>query len=444
LPVLRDRLPAESGPRRLDTRKQSFADEFTGLLAARDDAATNVDGVVAPILADVRQRGDAALLDYTRQFDRLDLTADALRLTAREIDAAAGEVPAKTLAALRLAARRIQDYHRRQLPKPLSYRDSAGLRLGARWTPVDSAGLYVPGGRAAYPSSVLMNAVPAKVAGVRRLVMTVPAPDGKLNPLVLAAAKIARVDEIYRVGGAQAIAALAYGTATIAPVDKITGPGNAYVAAAKRMVFGKVGIDMIAGPSEVVIVADKRNDPRWIAVDLLAQAEHDEAAQSVLITDNAAFADSVAFAVQAELENLPRAAIAGASWRRHGAIIVVRKLTDAIALIDRLAPEHLQLAIEKPDALARRVRHAGAIFLGRFTPEALGDYLAGPNHVLPTSGTARFSSGLGVYDFLKRTSIVGSEKSGLQRLGPAAVTLAEAEGLDAHARSIAVRLASRR
>jgi histidinol dehydrogenase len=442
--VPRDRLPAESGPRRLDTRSPSFADDFTRLLAARDDAATNVDGVVAPILADVRQRGDAALLDYTRRFDRVELTAGSLRLTAREIDAAMAQVPAKTLAALRLAARRIHDYHRRQLPKPLSYRDSAGLRLGWRWTAIDSAGLYVPGGRAAYPSSVLMNAVPAKVAGVRRLVMTVPAPDGKLNPLVLAAAKIARVDEVYRVGGAQAVAALAYGTATIAAVDKITGPGNAYVAAAKRMVFGKVGIDMIAGPSEVVIVADKRNDPRWIAVDLLAQAEHDEAAQSVLITDNPAFADSVAAAVETELATLPRAAIAGASWRRHGAIVVVRKLADAVALIDRLAPEHLQLAVEKPDALAGKVRHAGAIFLGRFTPEALGDYLAGPNHVLPTSGTARFSSGLGVYDFLKRTSLIGSGKAGLQRLGPAAVALAEAEGLDAHARSIAVRLSSRR
>ena len=440
----RDRLPAESGPRRLDTRSPSFADDFTGLLAARDDAATNVDGVVGPILADVRQRGDTALLDYTHRFDRVELTAGTLRLTAREIDAAMAQVPAKTLAALRLAARRIHDYHRRQLPKPLSYRDSAGLRLGWRWTPIDSAGLYVPGGRAAYPSSVLMNAVPAKVAGVRRLVMTVPTPDGKLNPLVLAAAKIARVDEVYRVGGAQAVAALAYGTATIAAVDKITGPGNAYVAAAKRMVFGKVGIDMIAGPSEVVIVADKRNDPRWIAVDLLAQAEHDEAAQSVLITDNPAFADSVAAAVETELATLPRAAIASASWRRHGAIVVVRKLTDAVALIDRLAPEHLQLAVDKPDALAAKVRHAGAIFLGRLTPEALGDYLAGPNHVLPTSGTARFSSGLGVYDFLKRTSIVGSEKAGLQRLGPAAVVLAEAEGLDAHARSIAVRLSSRR
>lgn len=439
-----DRLPAESGPRRLDARTPNFAEQFTGLLAARDEAATNVDGVVAPIIADIRQRGDAALIEYTRRFDRIELTADTLRLTPREIDAAAAQVPARTLSALRLAARRIQDYHRRQLPRPLSYRDGAGIRLGARWTPIDSAGLYVPGGRAAYPSSVLMNAVPAKVAGVRRLVVTVPTPDGKLNPLVLAAAKIAKVDEIYRVGGAQAVAALAYGTATIAPVDKITGPGNAYVATAKRMVFGKVGIDMIAGPSEVVIVADKRNDPRWIALDLLAQAEHDEAAQSVLITDNAAFADNVAAAVDAELATLPRAAIAGASWRRHGAIIVVRKLADAVALVDRLAPEHLQLAIEKPDALARKIRHAGAIFLGRFTPEALGDYLAGPNHVLPTSGTARFSSGLGVYDFLKRSSIIGSEKGGLLKLGPAAVALAEAEGLDAHARSIAVRLDSRR
>jgi len=436
--------PAAGGPRRLDTRSPGFAEDFKRLLAAREETASDVDGVVTAILGDVRRRGDAALLHYTNQFDRVSLKAGDLRVSVAEIEAAAAQVPQKTLAALRLAANRIRDYHRRQMPKPMSYRDGAGLRLGARWTPVDSAGIYVPGGLAAYPSSVLMNAVPAKVAGVRRLVMTVPAPDGRLNPLVLAAAKIARVDEVYRVGGAQAIGALAYGTATITGVDKITGPGNAYVAAAKRMVFGIVGIDMIAGPSEVVIVADRRNDPRWIALDLLAQAEHDEAAQSVLITDSAAFADSVAAAVEVELATLPRAAIAGASWRRHGAIIVVSRLAEAPPLVDQLAPEHLQLAIEKPDPLARRIRHAGAIFLGRFTPEALGDYLAGPNHVLPTSGTARFSSGLGVYDFLKRTSIIGSGRAGLERLGPAAVALAEAEGLGAHARSIAVRLPARR
>jgi histidinol dehydrogenase len=431
-----------AGPRRLDCRSPEFARDFAGLLAAREAEATNVDAIVAAILEDVRRRGDTALVEYTNRFDRVSFTAADLRVTKGEIAAAVGQVPKKTLAALRLAARRIEEYHRRQMPKPFRYRDTAGLTLGARWTPIDAAGLYVPGGTAAYPSSVLMNAVPAKVAGVKRLVITVPAPDGKLNPLVLAAARIAGVDEIYRVGGAQAIAALAYGTAIIARVDKITGPGNAYVAAAKRMVFGTVGIDLIAGPSEVVVVADARNDPRWIAVDLLAQAEHDEAAQSVLITDAPRFADAVAGAVEDELARLPRAAIARASWRRHGAIIVVRRLTDAVALIDRLAPEHLQLAIDKPDALAAKVRHAGAIFLGRHAPEALGDYLAGPNHVLPTSGTARFSSGLGVFDFLKRTSLMGCGATGLRTIGQAAVTLAEAEGLAAHARSVALRLKS--
>ena len=435
---------APPGPRRLDGSAPDFASEFAALLAARDADASNVDTVVAAIVEDVRRRGDAALVEYTNRFDRVTLAADRLRFTAGEIDQAVARVPAKTVSALKLAARRIRDYHRRQMPKGLSYRDAAGLRLGARWTPIVAAGLYVPGGTAAYPSSVLMNAIPAKVAGVKRLVVTVPAPDGALNPLVLAAVKIAGVDEVYRVGGAQAIAALAYGTATISAVDKITGPGNAYVAAAKRMVFGTVGIDLIAGPSEVVVVADKRNDPRWIAADLLAQAEHDAAAQSVLITDDASFADAVAAAVDEELRTLPRAAIAAESWRRHGAIIVVRKLREAAALVDRLAPEHLQLAVEKPEVLARAVRHAGAIFLGRFAPEALGDYLAGPNHVLPTSGTARFSSGLGVFDFLKRTSLIGCEPAGLARLGPATMALAEAEGLEAHRRSIAVRLGKSR
>jgi histidinol dehydrogenase len=431
---------SSTGPRRLDVRAGGFAEEFASLLAARHAGTANIEAVVAAIVEDVRRRGDAAVVEYTNRFDRVNLTAERLRVSREEIERAVATVPAKTIAALKLAARRIRDYHRRQMPKGLAYRDAAGLRLGARWTPIAAAGLYVPGGTAAYPSSVLMNAVPAKVAGVRRLVVTVPAPDDKLNPLVLAAIKIAGVDEVYRIGGAQAVAALAYGTATVAPVDKITGPGNAYVAAAKRMVFGTVGIDMIAGPSEVVVVADKHNEPRWIAADLLAQAEHDTAAQSVLITDNAAFADAVATAVEAELATLPRAAIAGESWRRHGAIVVVRKLSEAPALIDRLAPEHLQLAVKKPDALAKAVRHAGAIFLGRFAPEALGDYLAGPNHVLPTSGTARFSSGLGVLDFLKRTSLIGCEPAGLARLGPATMTLAAAEGLEAHRRSIAVRL----
>lgn len=429
-----------AGPRRLSAGSPTFAEDFAALLAARDAEAANVDSVVAAILEDVRRRGDAAVVEYTNRFDRVALTPDRLRVTREEIDAAMAAVPAKTISALKLAARRIRDYHRRQMPKGLAYRDAAGLRLGARWTPVAAAGLYVPGGTAAYPSSVLMNAVPAKVAGVKRLVVTVPAPDGKLNPLVLAAVKIAGVDEVYRIGGAQAVAALAYGTATIAAVDKITGPGNAYVAAAKRMVFGTVGIDLIAGPSEVVVVADRHNEPRWIATDLLAQAEHDPAAQAVLITDDAGFADAVAAAFETELQTLPRAAIARESWRRHGAIVVVRKLGDAPKLVDRLAPEHLQLAVKKPEALARAVRHAGAIFLGRFAPEALGDYLAGPNHVLPTSGTARFSSGLGVFDFLKRTSLIGCEPAGLKRLGAATMALAEAEGLEAHRRSIAVRL----
>jgi histidinol dehydrogenase len=434
----------DSGPRRLASTAPDFGAQFAALLAARDADAANIDSVVAAILEDVRRRGDAAVVEYTNRFDRVSLAAERLRVARTEIDQAIASVPAKTISALKLAARRIRDYHRRQMPKGFSYRDAAGMRLGSRWTPITAAGLYVPGGTAAYPSSVLMNAIPAKVAGVRRLVVTVPAPDGKLNPLVLAAAKIAGVDEVYRVGGAQAVAALAYGTATIAAVDKITGPGNAYVAAAKRMVFGTVGIDLIAGPSEVVVVADKQNDPRWIAADLLAQAEHDPAAQSVLITDDAGFADAVAAAVEAELRTLPRAAIAAESWRRHGAIVVVRKLKDAPALIDRLAPEHLQLAVKKPETLAKTVRHAGAIFLGRHAPEALGDYLAGPNHVLPTSGTARFSSGLGVFDFLKRTSLIGCEPAALARLGPATMALAEAEGLEAHRRSIAVRLAKPR
>lgn len=431
-----------AGPRRLDSKSPGFEQDFAGLLAAREAEAANVDAVVAAIVEDVRRRGDAALVEYTNRFDRMAIAAGDLRVNKAEIAGALKQVPKKTLAALKLAAARIEAYHRRQMPKPFRYRDKAGLTLGARWTPIEAAGLYVPGGTAAYPSSVLMNAIPAKVAGVKRLVIATPTPDGKLNPLVLAAAKISGVDEIYRVGGAQAIAALAYGTATIAPVDKITGPGRDYVATAKRMVFGTVGIDMIAGPSEVVVVADARNDPRWIAVDLLAQAEHDAAAQSVLITDAPRFADAVAAAVEDELTRLPRAAIARASWQRHGAIICVRRLTDAVPLIDRLAPEHLQLAVDKPEALAGKVKHAGAIFLGRHAPEALGDYLAGPNHVLPTSGTARFSSGLGVFDFLKRTSLMACGAKGIRAVGASAVTLAEAEGLTAHARSVALRLGS--
>jgi histidinol dehydrogenase len=427
-------------PLRLDARAPDFADAFSALLATKRETASNVDAIVTAIIEDVRRRGDEAVIEYTERFDKLRLTPSTMRVTEAEIDAALKACAKETLAALKLAAKRIDAYHRRQLPKDFSYRDAAGLRLGARWTALASAGLYVPGGTAAYPSSVLMNAVPAKVAGVERLVMTVPASNGTLNPLVLAAARIAGVDEIYRIGGAQAVAALAYGTATIAPVDKITGPGNAYVASAKRQVFGEVGIDLIAGPSEVVIVADRANEPDWIAADLLAQAEHDAVAQSILITDNDGFADAVVGSVDRLLAALPRRAIAAASWSDFGAVIRVKRLDDSVALIDRLAPEHLQLAVAKPDPLVRRIRHAGAIFVGRHAPEALGDYLAGPNHVLPTSRTARFSSGLGVLDFMKRSSLIGCDTRGLKALGAAAVALAKAEGLDAHALSVSLRL----
>ncbi len=427
-------------PRRLDAAAPGFAAAFEALVAAKRDTEADVRDAVAEILAAIRDRGDAALVELTRRYDRLTLPPATLRVPEAEISAAAGRCDAETLAALELAARRIEDFHRRQVPQPLAYRDALGVDLGARWTPVAAAGLYVPGGRAAYPSSVLMNAIPAKVAGVERVVMTVPAPDGELNPLVLAAARLAGVDEIYRVGGAQAIAALAFGTATIAPVDKIVGPGNAYVAEAKRQVFGTVGIDMIAGPSEILVVADADNDPAWIAADLLSQAEHDPAAQAILITDDAGFADRVAAAVEDHLTRLPRAAIARESWDRFGAIIVVPTVMDAPALIDRIAPEHLELAVAQPDALADRVRHAGAIFLGRHTPEAIGDYLGGPNHVLPTSRSARFSSGLSVLDFMKRTTLLRCDADALRTLGPAAVSLARAEGLDAHALSVAIRL----
>jgi histidinol dehydrogenase len=427
-------------PLRLHAGRADFAKSFAALLAAKRESASNVDAVVTAIIEDVQRRGDVAVLEYTERFDRQHLTAQTMRIGEAEIAAAVKSCPKPTLAALKLAAKRIEDYHRRQMPKDFTYRDGAGLTLGARWTAIVAVGLYVPGGTAAYPSSVLMNAVPAKVAGVERLVMTVPTPDGKVNPLVLAAARIAGVDEVYRIGGAQAVAALAYGTATIAPVDKIVGPGNAYVAAAKRQVFGTVGIDLIAGPSEVVIVADRANDPRWIAADLLAQAEHDAVAQSILITDDDAFGNAVADATDAMLKTLPRREIAEASWSRHGAIIAVKRLADAAALVDQLAPEHLQLAVAKPEALAKKVRHAGAIFVGRHAPEALGDYLAGPNHVLPTSRTARFSSGLGVLDFMKRSSLIGCDERGLRALGPSAVALAKAEGLEAHALSVAIRL----
>ncbi len=427
-------------PLRLDSAQADFEARFTDFLAAKREVEEDVDTTVAAILADVRARGDAALIDYTERFDRLHLAPGELRIGAAELAAAEAACPAETLAALRLAADRISDFHRRQKPEDLRYEDAAGMRLGHRWTALAAAGLYVPGGTAAYPSSVLMNALPAQIAGVERLVMVVPTPDGRVNPLVLAAARIAGLEEIYRVGGAQAVAALAYGTETIAPVDKIVGPGNAYVAAAKRQVFGAVGIDLIAGPSEILVVADGANDPSWIAADLLSQAEHDTAAQAVLITDNADFAEAVARAAEVHLQALPRSEIAGASWEAHGAIIVVGSLDEAPGLVDRIAPEHLEIATEAPEAFAERVRHAGAIFLGRHTPEAIGDYVAGPSHVLPTSRSARFSSGLSVLDFMKRTSVIGCGPGALASVGPAAVVLARAEGLDAHALSVTIRL----
>jgi histidinol dehydrogenase len=381
------------------------------------------------------------VVDYTRRLDRLPtLTAETMRLSAEDINAAANQVSDELMASLRQAAERIRAYHLRQMPESYDYVDEAGVRLGSRWSAVEAAGLYVPGGTAAYPSSVLMNALPAKVAGVERLVMVVPTPDGVINPLVMAAAREAGVDEVYRIGGAQAVGALAYGTATIAPVDKIVGPGNAWVAAAKRQVFGTVGIDMIAGPSEILVVADGANDPSWIAADLLSQAEHDTAAQSILVTDDAAFAQAVMDAVEAHLKVLPRAEIARQSWNDHGAVIVVDDLAQAPALVDKVAPEHLELAVEDPDAMAAKIRHAGAIFLGRYTPEAVGDYVGGPNHVLPTARSARFSSGLGVLDFMKRTSILGCTPESLGRIGPAGVAIAGAEGLQAHGLSVALRL----
>jgi histidinol dehydrogenase len=428
--------------KRLSTADPDFAPTFDALLNQARDTTERVDAAVAAIIADVRARGDAALVEYTNRFDRTDLDASRLRITDAEIDAAMASVPPALHAALDLAATRIAAFHEAQMPRDLRMDDAAGLTLGMRWNALEAVGLYVPGGKAAYPSSVLMNAIPARVAGVTRIAMCVPAPGGVLNPAVLAAARRAGVSEIYRVGGAQAVAALAWGTPTIAPVDRIVGPGNAYVAEAKRQVFGRVGIDSIAGPSEVVVIADASQNARRVAVDLLAQAEHDEAAQSILITDDAGFADSVAAAVLAELPTLERAAIAGASWQAHGAIILVRDWTEAAALTNRLAPEHLELLVADPEALFAAVRHAGAVFLGPWCPEALGDYVAGPNHVLPTGRTARFASGLSVFDFLKRTTWVAADRAALGRVGPAAVALAEAEGLGAHARSIALRLDS--
>jgi histidinol dehydrogenase len=423
---------------RLSTTAPDFEPTFAALLGRARDTTESVDRAVSAIIAGVRARGDAALFDYTARFDRFSATS--LRITDKEVDEATAGIPAALAEALELAATRIEAFHKAQLPADLKMTDAAGLTLGMRWGALDSVGIYVPGGKAAYPSSVLMNAIPARAAGVSRIAMCVPTPDGHLNPLVLAAARRAGVSEIYRVGGAQAVAALAYGTESIAPVDRIVGPGNAYVAEAKRQVFGRVGIDNIAGPSEVAILADAANDPRRVAIDLMAQAEHDEAAQSILITDSAEFADAVAAAVLAELPTLPRAAIAGASWETHGAIILVQNWDEAIALVDRLAPEHLQIMLPDPEAVFARVKHAGAAFLGAYCPEAVGDYVGGPNHVLPTGRTARFASGLSVFDFLKRTTWISADSAALRRVGPAAVALAEAEGLQAHARSIAVRL----
>ncbi len=429
-------------PHKLHITDAHFAQRFAALIEAPRGDAVEVRDTVAGILADVRARGDAAVIEHTRHFDRLELTPTTLRIPEAEIDAAVAACPPEQRAALDLAARRIRAFHARQHPEGLDYIDDQGLRLGSRWTPVDAVGLYVPGGTAAYPSSVLMNAIPAKVAGVARVVMVVPTPIGRINALVLAAARSAGIDEIYRIGGAQAVAALAYGTATIRPVDKIVGPGNAYVAEAKRQVFGTVGIDMIAGPSEILVVADAANPPDWIAADLLSQAEHDADARPVLITDDAAYALRVEAAVEAQLATLPRAEIAGASWRDHGLVIVVESLDQVPALVDRVAPEHLELAVAEPGRLFAGIRHAGSIFLGRHTPEALGDYVAGPNHVLPTSRSARFSSGLSVLDFLKRSTFIACDPAGLAAIGPAAVTLARAEGLEAHARSVALRLAA--
>jgi histidinol dehydrogenase len=417
-----------------------FKAAFDRLLAAKREVSEDVDQAVRAILADVRERGDEAVIELTRRFDRFDLMAETMRVGKAEIEAAVAQCDAETLDALRLAAERIESHHKRQRPADDLYTDGLGVELGSRWTPIESVCLYVPGGMASYPSSVLMNAIPARVAGVGRIVMVVPSPDGQLNPLVLAAADLAGIDEIYRIGGAQAVAALAYGTQTIRPVAKIVGPGNAYVAAAKRQVFGTVGIDMIAGPSEVLVVADAGNDPDWLAADLLAQAEHDTAAQSILLTDSAELADQVEIAVESQLKTLPKAEIAGASWRDFGAVIVVDDLQAALPLINAIAAEHLELAVEDPDRLLEGVVNAGAVFLGRYTPEVIGDYVGGSNHVLPTARSARFASGLSVLDFVKRTSILRCSPESLRALGPAAIRLAEAEGLDAHARSVAIRL----
>jgi histidinol dehydrogenase len=429
-------------PLRLDASAPGFDKNFAAFLARNRDGDENVDRIVADIIADVRARGDAALIDYTRKFDRVDTDATSLRIADADRRAAAVRVPAAQREALEFAAKRIDAFHRELLPKDVEFTDYTGTRLGARYRPLDSVGVYVPGGTAAYPSSVLMNIVPAKVAGVKRIVMVVPTPGGVLNPLVMLAAEIAGADEVWRIGGAQAVAALAYGTETMKPVDKITGPGNAYVAAAKRRVFGQVGIDLIAGPSEILVVADRYNDPAWIAADLLSQAEHDASSQSVLVTDDGGFADAVAGAVNTQLKMMPRAEIAGASWRDNGCIILVPNIAGCAPIVDSIAAEHVELAMEPEAAetLSQGISHAGAIFIGRHTPEAIGDYVAGTNHVLPTSRAARFSGGLSVADFVKRTSIVACTPESLAALAPAALALAEAEGLEAHGRSVSIRL----
>ncbi len=427
-------------PMFLSTADADFEAGFVQLLGQKREEAEDVDQAVAAIIADVRARGDAAVIDLTAKYDRLALTPATLAFSPGEIAAEVAKVSPADRAALELAARRIRAYHERQMPADAWWQDAAGVGLGWRWTPVSAAGLYVPGGTASYPSSVLMNAIPAQVAGVERLVICCPTPGGVVNPLVLLAAQIAGVDTIYRIGGAQAVAALAYGTETIPPVDKITGPGNAWVAAAKRRVFGRVGIDMIAGPSEVLVIADAANDPDWIALDLLSQAEHDVSAQSILITDDPAFGQAVARAVEARLETLERRVIAGQSWRDNGAVIVVRSMEEAAALSDRIAPEHLELCVANPDALSANIRHAGAIFLGHWTPEAIGDYVGGPNHVLPTARSARFSSGLSVMDFVKRTTLTRVTPAALAAIGPPAERLATSESLQAHALSVRARL----
>ncbi len=427
-------------PLRLDATQSDFDARFRELLSTKREVSVDVDETVRAILADVQSRGDAALIEYSQKFDRIDLGKRGLRVTEAEVDAAVAQCAPDALEALRFAHQRIVAFHERQLPSDQRFTDALGVDLGWRWSAIEAVGLYVPGGTASYPSSVLMNAVPAKVAGVPRVVMVVPTPDDVLNPLVLAAAKLAGVDEIYRVGGAQAVAALAYGTRTIAPVAKIVGPGNAYVAAAKRRVFGTVGIDMIAGPSEVLVLADHTANPDWVAVDLLAQAEHDPAAQSILITDDAGLADAVVVAVERHLTTLPRRETASASWRDYGAIVLVKDLKSALPLVDRLAPEHLEIIAENEEDLSNGIRNAGAIFLGSHTPEAIGDYVGGSNHVLPTARSARFSSGLGVLDFMKRTSILKCSPESLRALGPAAIIMGEAEGLGAHARSVSIRL----